>query len=250
MLMLKFREGCHSFREGLDKGHIREYWIAVWGHAWEILWGAGVIGLVCTGLTLYYAPSRWILGWAVAWVFLVAGYYVWRPYHLRFTPKLELCSLHMVYTPTNAPNLQRRFVQVLVKCATECPLEECTGQLLKVSKWSERKGDWEHTALDELLDLLWSNKDVPRLTLEPGGDRRLSVFFVQQDLWQLEPWTDRRSLRMSLPCSPGGVFRFDVRVAAKDCRAEYMSLKVTVGQTWDALNLEMIGNEDLAKTSH
>src|SRR5580693_7760001 len=99
MAMFNFREGWQSFKEGLDKRHIQEYWIAVWGHAWEIWWGAGVIGLVCTGLTLYYAPSRWLLGWAVAWVFLVAGYYVWRTDHVRLVPKLAVRGTRLQDTP-------------------------------------------------------------------------------------------------------------------------------------------------------
>lgn len=91
--MLSFREGWKSFKSGLDKSQVLEYWSAVWAHAWEIWWGAGVIGVICTILTLYYAPSRWVLGWAVAWVFLVAGYYAWQADHVRLQQKIEVTQL-------------------------------------------------------------------------------------------------------------------------------------------------------------
>src|SRR5437763_932413 len=88
--MLNFHQGWKSFKEGLNRTHIGEYWISVWNHAWEIWWGAGVIGAICTVWTLYYAPSRWILGWVAAWVFLVAGYYAWRADHLRLVKKISI----------------------------------------------------------------------------------------------------------------------------------------------------------------
>lgn len=238
--MLNFREGWQSFKEGLDKRHIREYWVAVWGHAWEIWWGAGVIGLVCTGLTLYYAPSRWILGWAVAWVFLVAGYYAWRADHVRLVPRLELGTLHTVRMPTNAPNLERLFVQVLVKCTTEFSLDDCRGQLLRVMKWSN--GEWAPTHVDESLDLLWSQVDKPSITLESGVDRRLDVFFIINVGRHIVVYSDTAT-RLGLASAPSDIFRFDVRVAAKDCPPRYLFLKVTIGEEWDKPVLEKIENE-------
>jgi hypothetical protein len=84
--MQSFREGWRSFKAGLDKRLLLEYWTAVWSHAWEVWWGAGVIGVICTIVTLYYIPSRWVIGWAFAWAFLVAGYYTWRTDHVNTHP--------------------------------------------------------------------------------------------------------------------------------------------------------------------
>jgi uncharacterized membrane protein YfcA len=81
--MPTFSQGWRSFKEGIDRRNILEYWSALWNHAWEIWWGGGVIGVICTFFTIYYAPSRWLLGWVVAWLFLVAGYIVWRADHVR-----------------------------------------------------------------------------------------------------------------------------------------------------------------------
>lgn len=48
---------------------------------------------------------------------------------------------------------------------------------------------------------------------------------------------------MILPCAPSEIFKFDVRVAAKDCPPEYLSLKDTVGGKWDDVSVEKLASE-------
>jgi hypothetical protein len=88
-MAVSLSEGFRSFKEGLDKKLIWAYWLAVKEEAWAILWGAGVLGVPITIITLYISPSWKALGWTVAWCFLVAGYYVWRADHLRLEKKIE-----------------------------------------------------------------------------------------------------------------------------------------------------------------
>lgn len=234
--MSRLSDSLRSFKEGLRWKLLRDYWLPIKEHAWETLWGTGAVGIAFVFYTLYRAPSLRLLGWLVAWVILVAGYNAWRPYHLRLMPKLEGVSVQMVYTPTNAPNLQRRFVQVLVKCVTENPLDDCRGQLLRILKWSS--DDWQPTSFDESVDLLWSNIDRPSITLEPGNDRRLNVFFVDSATRIISAFAQSMSMRLLLTSAPSDIFRFDVRVAAKDCPPMYVSMKVTFGQNWDDLVVE------------
>lgn len=235
--MSKFREGWQSFIDGLDKRHILEYGSAVWGHAWEIFWGAGVIGLICTLLTLYYAPSRWLLGWVFAWVFLVSGYYVWRADHLRLMPKLDLGEPITVFTPTNIPQLERKFVQIPVNCAenVEVGLANCKGQILRVWKWVN--DNWEPTQIDETLDLNWPILDEPIAFLEPGVGRRLNICFVHNVNRNINIATNRFPFRMALSSAPSDLFRFDIRVSANGCLAEYKSINIRFGEEWDDLAL-------------
>jgi hypothetical protein len=86
-------EGFRSFKEGLDRKLLWDYWLAVKEHAWETFWGAGVIGIVITIITLYYPPSRTYLPWVVAWAVLVAGYYVWRADHVRLEKTIEVTQV-------------------------------------------------------------------------------------------------------------------------------------------------------------
>jgi len=234
--MPRLTEGFRSFVDGLRLKLLLDYWHAIREHAWELLWGAGPLGIAFVFYTVYRAPSLRFLGWVIAWSVFVAGYYAWRAYHLRLIPKLELGSFRTIYTPTNAPNLQRKFVQLLVKCATESPLDNCRGQLLRILKWSN--GEWRPTHVDESLDLLWSNIDMPSIALEPGDDRQLDIFFVDSGTRNISPFAERMSMRLLLVSAPSDIFRFDVRVAAKDCPPKYVSVKVTFGQNWDDLALE------------
>jgi hypothetical protein len=225
----------------LDWRLIRDYRKAVREHGWEILWGAGVVGIPFGILTLYYAPSRSVLGWLVAWIILVAGYFVWRADHVWLIPKLTLGPLYLTYSNPKGPDAseRRRFVQILVEAITESPIEDCRGQLLRVSKWSDAK--WEPTRIDESLDLLWSFIDKPTITVEDGAPRRLNVFFVENTSRKLLTWTQ---IPVRLDYFPSDILRFDVRVAAKDCPAEYVSFKVTFGDQWCDLVTEMIENDN------
>jgi hypothetical protein len=82
-------KGFKSFKEGLDRKLLWEYWLAVKEHAWETFWGAGMPGIAFTIYTIYYAPARAYIPWAIAWAIFVAGYYVWRADHVRLEKKIE-----------------------------------------------------------------------------------------------------------------------------------------------------------------
>lgn len=208
----------------------------MWGHAWEIWWGVGVIGLICTALTLYYAPSRWILGWVVAFVFLVAGYYVWLAHHVRLIPQLALSQLLVVPVPPENP--EKVFAQVLVETAADGMVDDCQAQLLKISKWSPHKQDWDTTSLNETTDLLWSVTDETNITVEPGAPRRLNLFVMYRNAWAIYPWAVKKEVRIPIACGAGDMFRLDIRVGKPGFRAENASLKLTITHIWDKFQIE------------
>ena len=221
---------------------LEEYFPLVFTRWQAALWGGSVLAV---GWGIYFivvstAPASWAwINWvAVLFALFFAGYYVWRIDHIRLTPKIRLGSIRKWDAPTNSLDLRRHFRQIEVECATEAPLEDCKGQLLRVLKWSEHNQQWKNTSLDELLDLSWSN-NVPSLTLEPGANRWLNIFFTQSCQWNFCPYTDRKPLLL-LPYSPSGIFKFDLRVSAKNCQPEYISLKITTGQNWDDFHVEPI----------
>ena len=198
--MAGLRDGWRAFLDGIDWTHLREYWGAVWGHAWEIWWGAGVLGVVCTGLTLYYVPSRWLLGWVVAWAVLIAGYYTWRPYHVRLTPKGRATKARLQHSPISRPvfagftglpirheTLDRRtFVQVEFRCLTEAPLYECKGYLEQIRRWW--KDRWEAAEFGSLV-LKWDNEnESQQITQHPRVEKALNVIAIWHSDRHIELW--------------------------------------------------------------
>jgi hypothetical protein len=177
---------------------LEEYFSLLFTRWQAVIWGGSVLAVAFGWRFITSDWPHFIKLSACVVALFFAGYYVWRTDHVRLIPKLELVSLHMIYTPTNVPNLQRRFVQVLVRCATESPLDNCRGQLLRILKWSQ--GDWQPTLVDESLDLLWSNADIASVTLEPGNDKRLNVFFVDSATRNILPFAERMSMRLLLVC--------------------------------------------------
>jgi hypothetical protein len=180
--MLTFREGWRSFKEGLDKRFIWEYWLAVKNHAWEIFWGAGVIGIICTLYTLYYSPPWTKLGWVVAWVFLIAGYFAWRADHIRLIPKLAVRETRFQETPITYNGQiigHRTFAQLVPACLTESPVYECVAYLQRVEKLTA--DGWKDTGLDRNLILNWAREHHPQ------AEQLLNVFFVSHNTNQIIP---------------------------------------------------------------
>lgn len=233
LAMYGFSRGFRAFVEGFDWRLIRDYWKAVREHAWEIFWGSGVPGIIFTVYTLYYAPARVYLPWAVAWAILVAGYFIWRADHVRLVPKLGIGDITMKYSGVGRehPDKKRRYVQVLVKCETEGPIKDCRGQLLNISKWAEGAGEWYATHINETLDLEWSFVNDPQtvISLEHGAPRQLNVFWVENTHRDVVICT---RFHPRLKVAPLDRFKFDVRVAGEECPPVYASFEVTIGNAW------------------
>lgn len=240
--MLSFRDGWRSFKGGLDKRLVWDYWLAVKNHAWEIFWGAGLVGIICTLFTLYYSPSlRW-LGWIVAWLFLVAGYYVWRADHVRLIPKFSVTTLCPPNeTDTEDGNVTNLFIQIIPECLTDSPVLGCRARLLQVSKKFEDDEDWRVTSMDSPLFLDWDYYGSGEFTLEPGIRQRVNV------CW----WSNR--FRMIIPCvSPlpskyrnvfndFESFKFDIRITAKDCEPVDVSVLVSLRERpWNKPNISLV----------
>jgi hypothetical protein len=185
--MGKFADGFRSFKKGLDKKLLLDYWLAVKEHGWETLWGAGIVGVPFGLLTIYYAPSRAFLGWLFVWIVLVAGYNAWRTDHVRLIPKLKIVETRFQWTPTTnelgIATDERTFIQLMPKCLTESPVYECVGYLQHVDKLTEN-GQWEETVLDRNLILHWGENKVE---LHPQSEKPLNVFFIQHSNRRIIP---------------------------------------------------------------
>ncbi|HMH15760.1 MAG TPA: hypothetical protein VK578_21850 [Edaphobacter sp.] len=90
--MRSFREATRVFWTGWAE--VPAYLHAVKEHAWEVLWGAGMIGIPFGIVTLYWSPAWQALGYVLAVLFFVGGYQLWRDYHLRLQPQLRVTKIN------------------------------------------------------------------------------------------------------------------------------------------------------------
>jgi hypothetical protein len=87
---------------------------------------------------MFGSPPMWLIVWAFIIALVVADYYTWRADYLRLLPKLEFApqvftemntaltiNTHMPYTV--------QYIQLLPRCCTNAPVEQCRGRLLRVS---------------------------------------------------------------------------------------------------------------------
>jgi len=236
--MSKIVAGLRAFFEGLRWRLLSSYLAAFRSAFWEIFWGASVAGIAFGLVTLFQAPSERIFLLYALFVALLAGYAIWKPLHVRLTPKLEISTLRTIRSPTTAAGVERLFLQVLIRCNTEAVLSKCRGQLLHVHK--RRGGAWEATASDEPLDLLWSVADEQFVTLEPGADKQLNIFHVNSNTDLLSPWAARVPLRSEIRFGRDDLYRFDIRGAADECPPEYLSVQIQIGDRWDNFRFSVV----------
>jgi hypothetical protein len=240
--MLTFREGWRSFKEGLDWRFIREYWLAVWNHAWEIFWGAGLIGVAFTIYTLYYSPPWALLGWAVALGFLVAGYAAWRSDHVRLIPKFSVMTLCPPNeTDTNVPSVTNLFVQIIPECLTDAPVHGCRARLLQVSKRFEESENWRVTSMDSPLFLDWDYYGSREFTLESGIRQRLNVCRWSNQLRMIIPCVDPLPSKFRNIFNDFETFKFDIRFTATDCEPVDVSVFVSLrNRQWNNPQISLI----------
>lgn len=152
---------------------------------------------------------------AFAWAFLVATYYTWRKERLRLIPQVVLQEIRQQSAPAGQAN--RTYIQLVMTCATEAPVEECKGWLVRLWKWSESSNDWEKIEPNQTLRLNWSpGKDEP-ITLFPGVPEIIDVIFVSDRdprVFFCSNWVPQRAQNIDL--GQPSLFKFEVVVHGKD----------------------------------
>jgi hypothetical protein len=208
-------------------------------HWQDVLWGASVLAIGFAVWWFLGNPSPRIIGLYLVSAMFVAGYYVWRADHVRLMPKLTLGDVRAVHTPTftpaGLPGAERLVAQLEVANPTDAALTNCRGHLLRVLQWTNDQ--WEPTAVDERLNLLWSTVDEPTITLYAKTEHQLCVFRIDNDdNPRIGLWASPQQLRMAAVFEhpdPATLFRFDISVTADECLAVNISLKVAMGAQWD-----------------
>ena len=166
--------------------------------------------------------ANWL---AIVGALFLAGFYLWRADHIRLMPKFEAHEVRIQDSPTadkgGNPTGSSTLVQLLPKCLTDAEIENCQGHLRRILRWSYFNNRWEETEMNETVLLHWSHEDeapVP-ITLHPGIERRLNVFYVRSGENVITPKVSPMPLRaadMFRSLEPSA-FLFDIKITAKDC---------------------------------
>jgi hypothetical protein len=212
--MRSFREATRIFWGGLAE--MPSYFVAVKEHAWEVLWGAGVIGLPFTLFTLIWQPSWWrASGYVLAAVVFLAGYQLWRDYHLRLERHIDIVQISAREWPVKQgePHAYQRakaYQIEIINRSEGVTIENVSVQLNAISpKWA----NWEFLPIP--LHLRHDNPSRPEdqmraFSLDPGeqrnvdfisafqGDNRFSVIHVVPGATWEVPYTDRNRLQVRI----------------------------------------------------
>jgi hypothetical protein len=204
-----------------------DYFTAVFSRWQALLWGGSMLAVLWGLHFIVGNPPSWVNWTAVMVAFFIASYYAWRADHTRLIPNFEISKYEILPIPITL-NVQQVYVQVIPQCLTEAPVHECKGHLLRVYKKYSDGEDWQATAMNEPLDLIWSTKTSAPLTLQPGIDQRLNVCFRDSvHPARIMPATDFTPRLWNTVPNPTGIFRFEIRVTAKDCPPVDISVDVT-----------------------
>jgi hypothetical protein len=234
--MSTFLQRFRRFREE----HLAfQYFTLVFTHWQAVLWGPSVLAVIW-GMHFIVGtgtPPEWVNWTAVVLALFVAGYYTWRSDHVRLVPKFEVREFCFQDTPTIDPSGRATgtstWLQLLPKCLTEADVEQCQGHLRRILRWSNSNG-WEESQMNETVLLYWSHEDaIPPmpLTLHPGIERRLNVFFVHSSNNLITPTVFPMPLRAATMFQHSSLdevnaFLFDIKITAKDCADVDVLLRV------------------------
>jgi hypothetical protein len=170
--MSNFSRGFQSFLEGFDWKLILAYWRGIREHAWEIFWGSGVLGIIFTIYTLYYAPARPYIPWVVVWVVLVAGYYIWRADHLRLEKVFDIRAVKFQWwwaeeagVPEEKGQYAWSYYLEIVNRSDTASIEEAEAQLAEIVP-SVENFDWLPVHLRHKHDHSFQGEKI--FTLHPG----------------------------------------------------------------------------------
>lgn len=234
------------FREGLDGRLLWIYWGLFKEKGWEIFWGPTVLGIIFCLATLWYPPALlWFLVYALTVCFMT-GFYLWKDSYIRLQPKFKVEKVMAQVTDTEAKDVTRIYVQVLPECLTDAPVMGCRARLLLVSQL-DGHGKWTPTQMNSPLKLGWDYYGYEPLTIEPGIGQRLDICWWDNQARAIVPTVEPMPSKWRSIIGPGP-FKFDIRMAAKDCKPVDFSVTVNLlGRKWDDPEYELILREKNSK---
>ena len=227
--------------------------------AWNgILWGGSVTAaLFLFAGALGLAKTKALFGWLVVALF-TAGYYVWRPDHIRLMPKFRVTRVAPQHTPLANKFTGERmgecvYLQLHFECLTDVDVQQCAGHLRRILRWSEESWDWEETQMNESVRLGWSHDDdpdrthpFPAITLESHNERRLNLLCIFGNN-VIRPIIYPPPLRAEDVLTRDDIFLFDITIRSEHTPPIDLFVRFKRGARWDKPDVNLFFG-DISKT--
>jgi hypothetical protein len=212
---------------------------------WQsLIWGETVIAAIFVAVYALSSPPKWVLGIWLVIAMLIACYFAWRVDHVRLMRKFDVNELQIKHA-VSADRSRSIWIQIIVNCLTDAPIENCHGHLLRVlHKFPADSGlddsQWAETEMNESLKLNWSLTDVSS-RLIPGVPARLNVFSIHEfHIGFFQPDVMPKPLYMFQAMSQQGRYRFELRISGTDCEPIDVAVEAERGDVWDKPIVKLI----------
>jgi hypothetical protein len=159
----------------------------------------------------------------------------------KAVPRFRVSEVIARPISTNQANDNRIYVQIVLDSLSDMPVINCRGFLKTIWRRSEA-GEWEKTQADELLDLLWSVKDIVVHTIPPRSPARLNLLWFGSLNQHINLCLERTPHYVLPIVQTKDVLRFDIYITADDCPPANVSIGVQKGSEWDNPRVELLGN--------
>lgn len=188
--------------------------------------------------TYVYSISLSSVLLVLAGSFVLAGYHIWRADHLRLIPGIKLEEIRQA--SARAKDVNRNYIQLVVGCATEAPIEECRGRLLHVWRWSG--DDWKQIEPNRPLHLNWSPGVDEPISLSPGIPEFIDVLYISDHvsyIYFCSSWIPESA--KTIDVGRPSVLKFEVAVTGRDADSHrslptlLVSFKISI-QRWPVID--------------
>jgi hypothetical protein len=206
--------------------------------AWmQTLFGDGLLATVYA-LWYYLGSTKPPVVLFFVFALVLTAFWSWQALYVRLVPRVRVKRTAVETTVTDKPGVRCSYIQIIPEVLSDAPIEECRGSLLRVWKRAPESTHWQPTLLNEPLEMLWSFRNVPVITLQPCSGQRLNLAWIASDLPKLELAVTTPPHKAHSIFSRPDTFKFDIQITGKDCVPVEYSLEVESGKQWDQLRVK------------
>ncbi|MGA2207147.1 MAG: hypothetical protein ABSG10_10505 [Terracidiphilus sp.] len=225
--MRRFWKATRVFWTGW--AYIFDYFADVKDHAWEVVWGATLIGIPFGIATLYWSPSWRTLGYVLATIVFLAGYQLWRDLFTRIQPKIEIAQIRWRdwIIERGDPRAYHRANAYEIEIVNRSEGTTVEGVSVQLSEVFPQMPAWEFLPIPLHLrhdDPIQPQDQKREFTLNPEEVRKIDFISALEGNTEFDVIHVQHGIHSSVPYT--GNNRLQIRITAKDMPASFVWFKV------------------------